>query len=66
MASQLDMNLSRLDELRGKIFDRLVDAYMQRPVAVAKACDEMIDRSGNMLGWLRDAASIKALLAVKV
>jgi hypothetical protein len=39
-----------------KIVDRLVLAYKDRPLEVAKACDEVIDRSGNLLGWVREAA----------
>ena len=43
-----------------KTLARLAECYLKRPVEVAKACDEMIDRSGNLLGWIRDAARGKA------
>ena len=42
--------------LAQKVLDRLVLCYLTRPADVADACDESIDRSGNLLGWIRDAA----------
>jgi len=43
---------------RDNVVDRLTEAYKLHPVEVAKACDEAIDRSGNLLGWLRELARI--------
>lgn len=40
-----------------KITERLVYSYRLRPAAVAAACDRDIDRSGNLLGWIRKAAA---------
>lgn len=36
--------------------ERLLLGYRFQPVEVAKVCDETIDPSGNLLGWLRDYA----------
>ncbi|GLI99102.1 hypothetical protein [Sphingobium sp. BS19] len=44
--------------VEAKLLTRLVEAYRNNPVGVAKACDEQIDRSGNLLGYLREAASL--------
>lgn len=41
-------------DLREKIIDRLAASYLADPVKVATALDAQIDRSGNLLGWLRD------------
>jgi len=38
------------------IVDRLLLAYNKRPVEFAAACDEVIDPTGNLLGWIRDLA----------
>jgi hypothetical protein len=46
-------------ELNAKIVARLVRAYRVHPVEVATACDEQIDRSGNLLGWLREVTQAR-------
>ena len=44
-------------QIEQKIIDRLIDAYNgKNSREVAKAIDEQIDRSGNLLGWLRQLA----------
>lgn len=47
-----------LSELASKVLNRMVEGYRLRPADVATACDEQIDRSGNLLGWLREASRI--------
>jgi hypothetical protein len=50
--------MARSDEtLRALITSRLVHAYHRDGAEIARLCDEVIDRSGNLLGWLREAAS---------
>jgi hypothetical protein len=45
------------DPLRAaQIERRLAEWYNRNPRAAADVCDGVIDRSGNLLGWLRDAA----------
>ena len=39
-----------------KIFERLVELYPDNYVCVAKICDEVLDRSGALLGKVRTAA----------
>jgi len=39
-----------------KIFERLVALYKDNYVCVAKMCDEVLDRSGALLGEVRKAA----------
>src|SRR5262249_42467386 len=34
----------------------LAPFYLRNDVAVAKACDELLDRSGRLLGYVREAA----------
>jgi hypothetical protein len=46
------------NELAVKIADRLAARYRAVPAAIAEACDETLDRSGNLLGWLRDYARL--------
>ena len=43
--------------LRRNFAEHLVDAYRVDPVAVATLCDERLDRSGALLGYLREAAA---------
>lgn len=43
-----------------KLVNRLVECYKAEPAKVAKAIDEIIDRSGNLLGYLRDASTPKS------
>lgn len=43
--------------VEAKISQRLAEAYLRDPGKIARLCDEEIDRSGNLLGWLREAAS---------
>jgi len=38
-----------------KIFERLVELYPNNYVCVAKICDEVLDRSGALLGEVRNA-----------
>ena len=38
------------------IVDRIILAYQKHPVEVAEACDKLIDPSGALLGWVRQAA----------
>lgn len=38
-----------------KIFERLVELYPDDYVCVAKMCDEVLDRSGELLGDVRVA-----------
>ena len=38
------------------IFERLVKLYPDNYVCVAKICDEVLDRSGALLGEVRKAA----------
>ena len=40
-----------------KLVEGIVKAYRRDPVAVATAFDEVIDRSGALLGHLRDVAA---------
>jgi hypothetical protein len=35
---------------------RMIELYERDRVAVASICDEQLDRSGNLLGYLRAAA----------
>ena len=37
------------------VFNRLVELYKTDYVSVAKICDEVLDRSGGLLGKIRDA-----------
>ena len=46
-------------ELAAKIADRLALVYKERAFDLAEACDEKIDRSGNLLGWIRDYAALR-------
>ena len=46
-------------ELAAKICDRLALVYKMSPEDLAAACDEKIDRSGNLLGWIRDYAALR-------
>ena len=38
------------------IITRLGEAYVKHPVEVAMICDEYLDRSGNLLGKVREVA----------
>jgi len=40
-----------------KIFERLVELYPDNSVCIAKMCDEVLDRSGALLGEVRKAVS---------
>lgn len=40
-----------------KIEQRLVEWYNSNPSWAAAICDKDIDRSGNLLGWLRESAA---------
>jgi hypothetical protein len=48
---------------RDKIVDRLVSSYLDQPVIVAGACDNIIDTSGQLLGWIREEAEKKIRMA---
>ena len=39
-----------------KVTHHLVELYRLDPKRVADICDESLDRTGNLLGYLRDAA----------
>jgi hypothetical protein len=39
-----------------KIFDRLIKLYKKNPTGVAEVCDEVLDRSGALLGLIRKAS----------
>jgi hypothetical protein len=45
-------------DLVGAIAARIVECYRLRPSEVAKALDEAVDHSGNLLGWVRDLSRI--------
>jgi len=55
-AARLKGQAVRLKDYRMAVAKRLVPYYIGDPGFIAKLCDEAIDRSGNLLGWLRDAA----------
>ena len=47
----------RRDELAALIADRIALAYRSdtnRAARLAEVCDEVTDRSGNLLGWIRE------------
>lgn len=51
----------RQRELADLIADRLAVAYnrdVERAAKLAEVCDEVTDRSGNLLGWIREYARI--------
>src|ERR1051326_403354 len=46
-------------ELAELILDRIVQNYRRNPqmaASIAKSCDEVLDPSGNLLGWIREAS----------
>ena len=45
--------------LESTLVDRLTDLYLKAPAAVAKCCDEALDKSGSLLGEVRKQARIK-------
>lgn len=47
----------RSEKYRRELAERLAVFYSDNPLLVANICDECIDRSGNLLGWVRDAAA---------
>lgn len=47
-----------LDALARKIADRISTRYRADPAGIAAVLDEDVDRSGNLLGWLRDYARL--------
>jgi hypothetical protein len=52
---------NRKSELAALISDRLALAYnrdIHRAAALAEVCDETTDRSGSLLGWIREYAAI--------
>ncbi len=46
----------RIDKLRGNLAEHLATQYESDPVEVARLCDEVLDRSGVLLGMVRDLA----------
>lgn len=40
-----------------ELLERLAPIYQWNPLAVARVCDEALDRSGALLGRLRDVAA---------
>lgn len=53
----------RFDEIKLalQIADRIAENYgnPNRMAAIAEACDKVLDRSGNLLGWIRDYVALK-------
>ena len=41
-------------KIKHLIIKRLIEVYKKNPDVIAKALDEEIDRSGNLLGWVRE------------
>lgn len=52
------MSVLKQIELALQIADRMTLVYRAHPAEIAETCDEQIDRSGNLLGWLRDYSRI--------
>ena len=51
-----------LEEKVARYADDLAKIYVKHPLAVAKVCDKCLDRSGGLLGIVRDKAiAIRAL-----
>ena len=48
-----------MNEKERLVLNRLVEQYLNNRVEVAEAIDTRIDRSGNLLGWLRELAALK-------
>lgn len=51
----------RQDDLARLIADRIATAYnldVHRAETLAAVCDETADRSGNLLGWIREYAAL--------
>ena len=46
--------LKRRRELERQVVDRMIEAYKNNSCEVAEAMDTRIDRSGNLLGWIRE------------
>lgn len=42
--------------LRRNFARYLVPAYLKNPTHIAELCDEMLDRTGTLLGYLREEA----------
>ena len=49
--------MDKSEEYRRNLAKKLVPYYKKDPVLIASLCDEVLDRSGNMLGWLRTESS---------
>ena len=45
----------RSEEYRRELAERLAVYYDENPCLVAAICDECLDKSGNLLGWVRTA-----------
>jgi hypothetical protein len=43
---------------RKEIAKELAPIYKDHPLAVARVCDEVLDRSGALLGYVRYAAMV--------
>ena len=52
------MAVDRETLLAFQISRRVARAYRADSVNVAALCDEQLDRSGNLLGWLREYAQL--------
>ena len=57
VANLSDINESLTLAPTSKIFERLVELYPDNYVCVAKICDEVLDRSGALLGKVRKASN---------
>jgi len=51
--------------LRRNFAEYLVPAYIATPIAIANICDEQLDRTGNLLGYVREAARARSAKEVK-
>lgn len=43
------------DKEGGRVAERLIELYVMNPARVARILDEELDRTGNLLGYLRAA-----------
>jgi hypothetical protein len=48
---------TEMKALRKNFARYLAPAYLENPVEIARICDEEIDRTGKLLGYVREAAT---------
>lgn len=48
---------AEIKALRQNFARYLTPAYLENPVEIARICDEEIDRTGKLLGYVREAAA---------